>query len=168
MALIGEFGAAVAEQDPDREPDQFKFYGELFTVADRVGSMPLLRFAAAAASGADSAEQEGLAAMHDLLRDCLSTDDWRRFQQVAQENKADGDELLAICRAVYQALSGRPTRRPSDSSDGPSATGESSKDSSSSVVNLQPGQGPIMADPRVRELQSVTDAGKEILGSKTG
>lgn len=163
MTFLGEFGAAKREQDPDREPDTFKFYGDQFTVADRVGAMPLLRFAAAAQSGADSSEQEGLSAMHDLLRDCLSPADWRRFQQVASDNRADGDELLGICRAVYQALSGRPTRRPSDSSDGPSPTGESSKESLSSVASLPPGHGPVMNDPRVRELRSIDDAGRDLL-----
>ena len=175
MAFLGEFGAAKRDADPDREVDTFKFYGEEFTVADRVGAMPLLRFAAAAVSGADSAEAEGLSAMHDLLRDCLPADDWRRFQQVAEENKADGDELLAISRTVYQAISGRPTRRPSDSSDGPSSTGASSRVPSSTEVSSTPtwkdtpfGRRELAAHPELyADVIPLTDNGRALL-AQTG
>lgn len=127
MVLLGEFGAAARDADPEVEPDTFKFYGAEFTVADRVGAMPLLRFASVAESGTDAEEMEGLAAMHELLRDCLTAGDWPRFQKTAATNKADAKELMEVCGAIYRAVTGRPTLRPSDSADGPSATGESSK-----------------------------------------
>lgn len=159
MALIGEFGAAAREADPNAEPDQFKFYGELFTVADQVGAMPLLRFAAVADSGAQADELAGLAAMHELLRDCLAPGDWPRFQKVAADHKADAEELMQVCGAVYQAITGRPTQRPSASADGSSTTTASSRAPSSSEASSPLGAvPPIQLDPRVRELRPVSDA----------
>jgi hypothetical protein len=36
VPIIGEFEAAVAAANPDRESDQFKLNGEVFTIADEV------------------------------------------------------------------------------------------------------------------------------------
>lgn len=160
MALIGEFGAAARDADPDVEPDQFKFYGELFTVAERVGAMPLLRFAAVADGGAQAEEMAGLAAMHELLRDCLAPGDWSRFQKVASDNKAEAEELMGVCGAVYEAITGRPTKRPSVSAAGSSITTESSREPSSSVAFLPP----IQQDERIRELRPLADAGAALVG----
>lgn len=133
MPNIGTFGAAAREADPEVEPDTFGFFGETFEVADRVGAMPLLRFASVAEQGTQAEDLAGLAAMHELLRDCLASGEWPRFQKVAADNKASAEELMAVCGAVYQAVTGRPTRQPSDSSDGLSTTGESSRAPLSSV-----------------------------------
>ena len=163
MALIGEFGAAVRDADPSVEPDQFKFYGELFTVAERVGAMPLLRFAAVADSGAHADEMAGLAAMHELLRDCLAPGDWSRFQKVAADNKADAEELMAVCGAIYEAVTGRPTQRPAASAVGSSPTSESSRVPSSSAASSPLGNvPPIQLDERVRALRPVDEAAREI------
>jgi hypothetical protein len=157
MALIGEFGAVVREIEQS-EPDEFVFFGETFTVADRVGAMPLLRFAAVAEAGTQAEELAGMAAMHELLRDCLAPGDWPRFQKVAADNKADAEELMAVCGAIYQAVTGRPTQRPSDSAGGSSPTTESSREPSSSEESLSP----IMRDERVRALRPVSEAGRDI------
>jgi hypothetical protein len=163
MPIIGEFGAAAREADPQAEPDQFKFYGETFTVAERVGAMPLLRFAAVAESGTQASEMEGMAAMYELIRDCLIPGDWPRFQKVAADNKATDDEFLEICGAVYKAATARPTQRPTDSVDGPSDTGESLKDPSFSVAFSPLGSvPPIQLDERVRALRPVSEAAREV------
>ena len=131
MANLGNFGTAKRDADPNYEPDTFEFYGESFEVARRVGGMPLLDFAEVATNGTEAEELEGLAAMKALLRDCLVPGDWARFQKVAQENKSELAEMMKICAVVYETVSARPTERPSDSADGPSTTGESSKAPSS-------------------------------------
>lgn len=137
MAVVGEFGAARAEaKKASAEPDQIRFYGETFTIADEVGTMPLLEFAAAAAEGRDASEMEGLAAMHGLLRDCLVEQDWPRFVATATKNKADADTLLAVCSRVYEVISGRPTESPTASADGQSTTSPSSSPSSSRRADL--------------------------------
>jgi hypothetical protein len=175
MVMIGEFGAAARDADDATEPDTFKFYGETFAVADRVGAMPLLRFAAVADAGAQAEEMEGLAAMHELLRDCLVAEPitaevdgeskivahgWAHFQRVAASNKAEAEELMEVCGAIYQVVSGRPTRQPSVSTAGLSTTGASSKVSSSSEVSLPP----IQQDPRIQALVPVAEVGLSLVG----
>lgn len=114
---------------------EVEFAGERFTIADRIGLMPLMRFAKVAQRGVDSNELEGLTAMYDLLEQCIADQDWQRFQAHADKVRADGDQLMAVVKDVMEALSRRPTSRPSDSSDGPSTASTSSAvDSSSQVI----------------------------------
>ena len=102
------------------------FCDEQFGVADKIGLMPLMRFAKVAKSGADSADMEALAVMLDLLEQCIAPADWQRFQDTADKNRADGDELLKVVSDVFEVLAERPTSRPSDSSAGPSTTAPNS------------------------------------------
>ncbi len=133
MAVVGEFGAARQELARKRsgEPDTIVFYGETFTLSDEVGGMPLLDFAAAAEAGTDAAEMQGLAAMHQLLRDCLVPEDWPRFHQLSIRQKVPTETLMEVCAAVYVAVSGRPTESPSGLPDGQSSTSPSSSTSAS-------------------------------------
>lgn len=168
--LIGEFGAAARDADPDVEPDTFLFYSETFTVADRVGAMPLLRFAAVADGGAQAEEMAGLAAMHELLRDCLAPGDWARFQKVASDNKVEAEELMQVCGAVYEAVSGRPTRRPSASVGGSLSGTASSKAPSSSEVfydqewkNTPFGRREMVLNPeRYANVKPISEAGRDL------
>jgi hypothetical protein len=127
MASLGEFEVAAREADPDREPDTFTLCGETFTVADHVGIIPLGMFAKAATSGADTSEMEGLAALVDVVGQCVVEDDVERFMALATKKRLDTELLMSIVKAVLEAQSGRPTERPSDSSGGSSTTGASLK-----------------------------------------
>jgi hypothetical protein len=106
--------------------------GQGFDVAPHVGAMPLMRFAKLARTGIGSEDFEGMAAMYDLLKSCIADHEWDRFEQVADENRVDGDTLFEVVKDTFAVLSGRPTSRPSDSSDGPTPTSTSSTDASSS------------------------------------
>lgn len=154
MALIGEFEVAVKAADPNVEPDQFRFCNELFTVG-RVGLIPLGRFAKAAVSGLDTSDMEGLAAMSDMIADCVVDEDQQRFLDLAQKHRAQADDLMPIVMALVQGESGRPTQSPSDSSDGPSTTGESSRALSSSAP---------VSDPRKEGLEPVETAALTMVG----
>lgn len=110
------------------------FGGESFTVAERIGLMPLMRFAKVAQSGVDSGDMAGLAAMYDLLEQCIDPSDWRRFEAAADRARADGDELMAVVAEVMAKITERPTSRLSDSSDGPRVTEPNSEAASSSPV----------------------------------
>jgi hypothetical protein len=109
-------------------------FGETFEIAERIGLMPMMRFAKAAKSGLDSSDMDGLAAMYDLLGQCIAEKDWPRFEAAADRARADGDELMGVVTRVFEVLSERPTRRPSDSSDGPSTIEPTSTGDSSSRV----------------------------------
>lgn len=106
------------------------FAGEPFTVADRIGLMPLMRFAKVAQSGVDSDDMAGLAAMYDLLEQCIAPEEWARFQKSADDSRADGEQLMAVVTEVMQRIADRPTSRPSDSSAGPPPTSPKSTDGS--------------------------------------
>lgn len=108
-----------------------EFGGERFTVADKIGLMPLMRFAKAAQGGVDSNDMAGLAAMYDLLEQCIAPADWRRFEVAADKTRASGEELMAVVKDVMEAMTARPTSLPSDSSDGPTIIGPNSGGGSS-------------------------------------
>ena len=103
-----------------------EFCGEHFALSDAIGLMPLLKFAKVAKDGTKSNDMDGLAAMYDLLEQCFIPASWERFQQVATEKRADADTLLAVIPKAIEAITNRPTSRPSDSSDGPVTTSTSS------------------------------------------
>ena len=128
---------------PD-ESSTIEFLGERFRVADKVGLMPLLKFASASTISTD--DPRALAAVYEMLRDCIhpgtpgcgdcadckadrETDcksydkgDWQAFENHATETKADADELLDVITKVMVIISGRPTTQRGGSSAGQRAT----------------------------------------------
>ena len=144
--------------------------GKGFRVANKVGLMPLLRFAHLAAGGADTADMAALESMYDLLRGVIHDDDWAAFQDHASVVRADQDDLLEAVRDAIEVMTARPTVRPSDSSDGPPDTETSSLVIWSSQESSTPPEGtastnvarrrlgPIMDDPRVQELLPLGEA----------
>lgn len=155
MAKVGSFGAARDRSLQLRnggEPDTFDFCGQEFRVADEVGAMPLLRFAAAADSGLDTEDMAGLVAMMEMVRDCIHPDDWPRFQKVATEEKAGGELLMEVCQGLYAHIAARPTVRPADSSAGPSPTGNGM---STPVYSAPALSGPVTVQPA----QTIPSAG---------
>lgn len=117
-------------------PKTVEFGGETFAVAERIGHMALMRFAKAAQSGADSTDMAGLAAMYDLLEQCVEPQDWARFEKAADRTRADGEELMQVVVQVMTSLTEHPTLQPSDSSDGLRVTEPNSTvDSSSRVMS---------------------------------
>lgn len=106
---------------------QVELLGKAFTVADEVGTMPLMRFARLAEDGLDADEMEGLAAVYDLLEQCLDPADWTAFQRHATKTRANTEVLMEFVAEVLAMVGERPTERSSDSSDGPPATEPSSE-----------------------------------------
>lgn len=104
--------------------------GAEFRMSDKIGLMPLLRFAHASAKGVDSNDMQGLAAMYEVIRDCIDDAEWDRFQQHAIDTKAESEELLQVVSDVIEVLSARPTGSPSGSSNGRRPISQNSKGSS--------------------------------------
>ena len=130
---VQELQAAVEEVPADRAVE---FLGVRYRMADRIGLMPLLKFAHSASKGMNSEDIEGMAAMYAMIRDCIDPGDFPRFEQAAIDGRAEAEELLKVVSDVIEKLSARPTVRPGDSSAGPPATSESSKESSPSPAGL--------------------------------
>jgi hypothetical protein len=124
--------------------EQVDFLGKSFRMADRIGLMPLMKFAHAASAGLDSDDMAGLVAMYEMIRDCVHPEDWPRFEQHAVEERADSEQLMALVGRVIETLSARPTRRPTDSSVGPQPTSPNLTVPSSSWAT-QAGTGDLMS-----------------------
>ncbi len=129
--------------------DKVTFMGDTYRIAERVGLMPLMRFAMVAKSGVEDDDMEGLAAMYTLIRDCIDPGEWARFEKDAIDKKAEQEELLKVVTDVIEALSARPTRRPADSSAGPQSTSPNSKERSISP--------PVVDPPEVEGWASIHD-----------
>jgi hypothetical protein len=118
------------------------FEGESFIVADRLGLMPLLRFAHLAKKGVDSDDMDGLVAIYDLLYSVIADTEpdengqteWTRFQDLATEKRATGDDLMGVVSEAIELITSNPSARPSVSSDGPPTTSHGSSDDTSSRV----------------------------------
>lgn len=121
-----------------------EWLGEEFHVAERVSSLTVMRFAKIAKSNIDVAQMEGLAAMYDLLEQCVHPDDWDRFEAHADAQRADGEELLGVVKKVFAVIASRPTRRSSDSSGGPRTI-----EPSSTADSFSPDTGPARAITRL-------------------
>lgn len=132
----GDFTATAedAAEETPRDPDTFGFHGDTFTLRDHIGLMTLMRYAAVAKKGVKVDAVEGLVAMYELLEDCLTADDWPRFETLCRRQSVGEDELLAVVKRCVQIVASRPTGRPSASPGGPETTSTSSRDASSSPV----------------------------------
>lgn len=108
--------------------------GGQYRISDRVGLMPLMRFAHSASQGVDSDDLEGLVAIYDMLRDCIAAEDWSRFERDMTAKKAEADDMMPVVQKTIEILSARPTRQRSDSSSGPQSISPISTDGSFSRV----------------------------------
>lgn len=103
------------------------FAGEQFRIRERVGLMPLMRFAQASSAGGDTADMDALAALYRLLRACIHVDDWAKFEDAADDSGAEADDLMPVVTETLSLVTARPTERPAVSSAGPPTTSPSSK-----------------------------------------
>jgi hypothetical protein len=87
-----------------------------FLLAENVGIMPLMEWAAA--SDRDVQSADGLKAVYYVLQDVVDEGDWPEFRKFSREAKAEAGELLDFANAALEALAGRPTKDASGSSDG--------------------------------------------------
>lgn len=115
------------------EPTTFDFEGETFTVIDyEPSALPMMELSDAIQSGVEEDSTPALAAMYQMLQHCIAESDWPRFRRTAMASRATVDDVMPIVSAVWEAVTGRPTGRPSASADGPSTTGPNSKGASPS------------------------------------
>lgn len=129
MANLGEFGAALAELDPNREKDTFTFFGREFTVEAEMP--PMLHFQIAAVMSGKLDDTEGAAAMWEAQSISLGAEQFAAFYRLAIEKRADLDSLMMLTMALFQGGSGHPTVEVSDSPVGLLPTSQSSNTSPS-------------------------------------
>jgi hypothetical protein len=137
-------GAKVAEGTVI-DSGKVELLGKQFRVAEKIGLMPLLKFASA--SDMSTEDPRAMSAVYSMLKDCIyegrpgcgecekcapadgsdgdekacksyDKGDWAAFENHAIDTKADADELLTVITQVLEIVSGRPTTPPSGSSAG--------------------------------------------------
>lgn len=103
---------------------------------------PMIRLAQLAKRGVDANEMDGLAALGDCLQTTLASDaEYDRLMDYATRERLDGDELMEALQVFLAVIAARPTRRPSESSDGPVGDSpRSTGDSVSRVLNRYDGR----------------------------
>lgn len=132
----------VGRSGPPVVTDKVEFLGAEFRMGERVGLMPMMRYARVA-KRLDELEKSGGEADGDqfvemfdatlsLLEQCVHPDDWSRFERHSTEQGADQEEFMEFAGRVMAALSDRPTGPRSVSSSGPRTIEPSSTDGSSS------------------------------------
>lgn len=118
--------------------------GETFEVHGTISAWGLADFAEATAAAGDADMAKSIAAMMTLLKDCIVETEWERFKTVTRAKRASFDDLFQIIKDMSSANAERPTGRSSDSSDGPTATGQrsglSSEDRALEMSGLRPDQ----------------------------
>lgn len=107
-----------------------EFFGEAFLAPERINTRRLLRFSAMADRGLDTDDTAGMAALDGLIDQCLRPEDIDRFDEVCDRERPSAEELMEFVAKMMTAITDRPTRRPSDSSDGPSTIEPKSTDDS--------------------------------------
>jgi hypothetical protein len=111
---------ALAGDKEDIKRNQVEFKGEKFGVADEIGAIPMLMWAAA--SDTDTEDPAGLAAIWVMLEDCIHEDDWKRLVKHGLKTKAQGDELMELINRAMELITGNPTEEDNGSSGGASKT----------------------------------------------
>lgn len=147
MPDLGDFSdfTAAADAAEQTEPDTFTLYGETFTVADQVSTIPLMRLAKVATTSNDiekhgspeeiaAAERVALAALHDFIEQTLAPGEFARFCEVAVAHRMGDDALWTLGQTLYGVISGRPTKRPSSSLSGQPPTSPGLKPTSAALA----------------------------------
>jgi hypothetical protein len=129
VANLGSFGTKREVVE-----DTFGWFEHELRVNPQFGELELTDFMEAAADIDDADTAKASAFLKDTFRLAVHPDDFEVFWATAKRERQTIQDLMGLFHAMIQLVSGRPTQRPSDSSDGPSLTSASSADDSSSQV----------------------------------
>ena len=149
--ILMEFTATVKQLQRDVTAAEAR-RDQATALAERAGTAEEREAHEAEAKAAEvdimSADSAGTEAQYAFIRGCIGDGQWDRFRRAAVANGVQGDELMNVCARIYEAVAGRPTRRPSGLPDGPSSTGDGSTGNSASP---EPTPGPAQrgTDSRV-------------------
>lgn len=123
---LGTFGTPHETGD---DFDTFGWFGQDIRVVTAVNEVELVDLMEAAA-GVDVEDLASMSVIKNMFRLVIPGEDFDTFWGLAKENRQTLEELSALFQALLTAITDRPTRQPSDSSDGRQSIGESSPPSS--------------------------------------
>lgn len=125
MGSLGSFGTPRPAVE-----DTFDYFGTDLRVNPTLSDITVMNLFTAMDNVTDLA---GLgASMRQIGAVLVHSDDVEEFWRLATENRQAMEDLAALAHGLLEAVTDRPTKLPSGSSDGQSDTGTSSEDDSSS------------------------------------
>jgi hypothetical protein len=128
MAILGSFGEAREEQS-----DTFEYFTVEMRVNPNLSELDVLDFMETAFT-VDQEDPKAVLVVKKFLRSLVHDDDFENFWQLARANRQRIEDIQAVAKAIVEAVTARPTKRPSVSSRGRPATGRKSKAGSSARV----------------------------------
>jgi hypothetical protein len=129
VASLGTFGV---KHEPTE--DTFGFFEHTLRVNPGFGELELADFLEAAAVVDEDNATASMALLKNVMRAAVHPEDFDTFWTTAKRERQGIADLMGILIALVEAVTDRPTERPSDSSDGPQQTSLGSVANSSSQV----------------------------------
>lgn len=123
MSRLGDFGQAPEQPV---EPDTFGWFGMEVRVQPEFGELYFLDWVEEFAS-VDENDPKAMGAVKRFAQGMVHGDDFAEFWRLAQRNRQTVEDISKVVNAVLEAVTGRPTKQPSDSSDGRPVIATSSK-----------------------------------------
>lgn len=111
------YTSSTTPQD-ERPPQEFELDGVVWVCENSVSVLDLSEYARLAQRGVDSGSPEGVAILADVYSGLLGSK-YQAFRDHCRRHGTDDRVLVQIIGDLISDAAQRPTRRPSDSSDGP-------------------------------------------------
>ena len=140
MSSIGEFGTVREKSD---DVPTFGLVGQTFRVAPNLSDLAIMDIVETTLAAENMSGVQALAATKALLQSLVHPDDFDAMWAHARATAQTIDDITGLAQAIIASVTDRPTRQPSDSSDGPQETGPSSE-----VVSFLPAKERLEAKGR--------------------
>jgi hypothetical protein len=88
--------------------------GRYFRLAESIGLMPLMEWAAAQ-DEVDVRDANQLLSFYRILQDVVHPDDWQEFKAFTRKEKCTDAQFVAFQNAAMEAIAARPTAAPETS-----------------------------------------------------
>jgi hypothetical protein len=132
MASIGSFGKKH-EPVVDEDPDTFGWFGSDVRLRTEFNQVRLINLMDLVRSVEDT-DPAATAVIKDMFELIIEPDDFKRFWKDAEDNWQTQADMIELSTILMEAITSRPTRRLSDSSNGQPSTPENSPAASSSAT----------------------------------
>lgn len=130
---LGDFG--TAREPAATEVATFGYFGAQYRTNPYVNDDYALADLGELLAGVEALDGLAqLAAVKKLLRLLVHPEDFDKVWEAGRVNRQGFDDLGDLCKALFVAMTGRPTGRPADSSAGPQPTPASSGADSSLLI----------------------------------
>lgn len=144
-----------AKREYQRKPVTFDLDGRTFSCEGGVTTLDVSEFARYESVEMDDPRAVGVLA--EFFENTLGAKEYARFRTHVREHGTSDETIMEIMQGIIEDVLGRPTERPSDSSDGPSTTGTTLKEGSSPQVIDAPRKVVNLSTREVRVIEDVGD-----------